>query len=169
MFESFLPKFRDLALQHWSKLRPVRPGWLAKKGYLISYLDTGAERKLMDLIAPKQKYHSKWERVLMAAGLEDYLYSASPGQIVFLPSVLHELKSLRYDRPVLAIRLHGKHRPAFTALYLVEREGMRKWIMLHKLANDLMPLAKSFTDQLQGLVPENKRKLLWEGLQLGER
>lgn len=30
------------------------PGWLARKGYLISYLDAEAEGQMIELFAPKQ-------------------------------------------------------------------------------------------------------------------
>lgn len=167
--ERFVPKLRDLTLEYVSDVRPVRPGWLARKGYLVSYLDVEAERKMIEMFAPKRKYHSKWERVLKAAGLEDYLHSELPGETVFLPSVLHELKRLQYSRPVLVGRVRGRHKPRLTAVHLgVTPKGALKWFPLHKILNPMMHVGESLIQELRQLVADDKWKLIWDELHLEE-
>ncbi len=169
VIESFVPKLSELALQHVNDMRAVRPGWLAKKGYLVSYLDVEAERKMVELLAPKRRYHSKWERVLRAAGLEDYLHSELPGETIFLPSVLHELKRVQYSRPVLVGRIRGRRKPRLTAVHLgLTPKGTLKWFPLHKLVSPLMHLGESLIEELKQLVSEDKWKLIWDELHLEE-
>ena len=169
VFESLAWRSQEVALQLLRKSRPVRPGWLARKGYLISYPDADAERMMIDLFAPKRKHKRKWERVLEAAGLENYLLSGLPGQTIFRPSILHKLKSLDYRPTVLACRVHRKHKPALAGLYLgLTNSGKRKWFLFDGIPESLMPLGKSLIDQLQGLIPEDKWKLLWDELHLEE-
>jgi hypothetical protein len=124
---------------------------------------------MIEMFAPKRKYHSKWERVLKAAGLEDYLHSDLPGETIFLPSVLHELKQLRYSRPVLVGRLRGKHKPRLTAVYLgVTPKGTLKWFPLHKILSPMMQVGQSVSQELRNLIPEDKWRMIWDEMDLGE-
>jgi len=169
VFERLIPEFQKATVQHINRVRPVRPGWLAKKGYLISYLDDDAERKMIEMFAPRRKYHSKWERVLRAAGLEDYINSELPGETIFLPSVLHELKETKYSKPVLVARVRGKHKPRLTGIQLgVTAKGTLKWFPVHDVINPLMHLGELVVNDLKQLVPDDKWKLIWDELRLEE-
>lgn len=169
VFQDLEPRFQEMALRHITNVRPVRPGWLARKGYLVSYLGDEAERNMVEIFAPKRKYHSKWERVLRAAGLDDFVQSELPGEMVFLPSVLHELKRLHYSRPVMAYRVRGKHKHATTALRLgLTPKGRLRWFPMHELVNDLRYIGESAIEELKHLVPPDKWRLIWEELRLGE-
>jgi len=169
VLQNLEPRFQEMALHHITTTRAVRPGWLAMKGYIVSYLDDEAERKMVEMFAPKRKYHSKWERVLRAAGLDDFVQSELPGEMVLLPSVLHELKRLHYSRPVMVHRVHGRHKPAMSALRLgLTPKGRLKWFPMHKLVNDLRYIGESAIEELKQLVPPDKWRLIWEELRLGE-
>jgi len=169
VLQNLEPRFQETAIQHITNVRPVRPGWLARKGYVVSYLDDEVEQKMVEMIAPKRKYHSKWERVLRAAGLDDFVQSELPGEMVFLPSVLHELKRLEYSRPVMVHRVRGKHKPAMTALRLGRTaEGRLRWFPMHKIVNDFRGIGESVIEELRQLVPPDKWKLIWDELRLGE-
>lgn len=163
------PRFREVALQHIVNTRPVRPGWLGKKGYMVSHVDEESERKLVEMFAPKRKYHSKWERVLKAAGLDDFIQSDLPGQMLFLPSVLNELSRLRYSRAVMVHRIRGRHKPAITAVRPgLDANGRLKWFPMHKMIDDLKFATELVAEQLKALVSEDKLKLLWDELHLEE-
>ncbi len=167
--QEFEPRFKEIALQHLGNIRPVRPGWLGRKGYVVSYLTADSEQKLVDMLAPKRKYHSKWERVLRSAGLDDFVQSDLPGQMIFLPSVLHELRSIQYSRPVMVHRIRGGHRPAMTALRLgPDRYGRLKWFPMHKALNDLRTFGESVVEQIKQLLPQDKWNLIRDELHLQE-
>ena len=169
VLENVEPRLKEIALQHVVNIRPVRPGWLGKKGYVVSYLNEESERKLVEIFAPKRKYHSKWERVLRASGLDDFVQSDLPGEMLFLPSVLHELKKLQYSRPVMVHRIRGRHRPAMTALRLgLTSKGRLEWFPVHKFVNDLRYVGELVVDELRQLVPGEKWELVWDALHLEE-
>ena len=167
--QNFEPELIQLALQRTANVRPVRPGWLGRKGYVISYLTAESERRLVDTLAPTRKYHSKWERVLRAAGLDDFVQSDLPGEMIFLPSVLHELRRLHYSRPVMVYRIRGSHRPAMTALRLgPDDNGCLRWFPMHKAINDLRIIGESFVERIKQILPQDKWDLIWNELCLEE-
>jgi hypothetical protein len=132
-------------------------------------VDEESERKLVDMFAPRRKYHSKWERVLKAAGLDDFIKSDLPGQMLFLPSVLNELSRLHYSRAVMVHRIRGRHKPAITAIRLVlDANGRLKWFPLHKMINDMKLATELVAEQIKALVSQDTLKLLWDELHLEE-
>src|ERR1044072_2666309 len=169
LFESIEPKIRETVLQHASNLRRVRPGWLTRHGYIVCYLNAEVESKVIDFLAPKRKHHSKLERVLREAGLEEYLNTELARETVFLPSVLHELKRLNYAHPIMIARVRGKLRPRLGGVCLFRtNKGNLQWVAIHELTKKLMPLGQLVIDQLRKLVPEDKWQVLLEGLGLDE-
>ena len=169
VFERLIPEFQSVTLEHINNVKPVRPGWLARKGYVISYLDDEAERKMIEILAPKHKYHSKWETVLRASGLEDYINSELPRHTIFLPSVLHQLKAIQYAKPVLVTRVRGRHKPQLTALRLgPNARGTLRWFPIHNVMPPLMHFGELLIRDLRQLVSEDKWNLIWSELRLEE-
>lgn len=170
VFDSFKPILLKNLSEIIPKLKQVRPGWLGRKGYAIFYLDDNAARSLMNRIAPRRKHHSKWERVADLSVVDNYAHSPEAMDNIFHPSVLHELTNLRYNRPVFAGRMYGRHKPKLMPIHLAQKSnGKLCWIRLDKFIKSMMELSETFMlSCLKQILPEDAWTTVYNELHLEE-
>lgn len=160
----FLQKIAD----NINKIKKVRPGWLARKGYWILYLDETAEKTFINYFAPIGKRHGKWERQINSSSFDNYLNSTNIGDNIYYPSFLHELASSGYGQPVFAFRVYGKHKPMVMPIGLIQRNGKAYWIRMDKFTKNLVNLDDVFLSCLSKILPEDVRTKISNALCLEE-
>lgn len=147
----------------------VKPEWLIKKRYAISYFDQDEENFLNE-IALERKHHGKRERFVSKSRVEEFVTSKEIRESIKSPLYLNDLAAIEYNKPVYAVRPASKKqqsriiplilRPINNRLYWFRLD---KFIMvLNNLVRDQMPIF------FKTLLPEERWKLIYDRLQLKE-
>ncbi len=170
VLSSLVSVLRHTIIQHLIKLKPVRPGWLARKGYIIVLFDENIEKVLLDTMIPARRYHNKNERFVDGAAFEKYVHSVTPENHIFHPSILHHLSDGKHDTPVFAVRIHGRRRPEKIGLLpLVKQNGNLAWFNVNKLVTLIGETGENhLISSLVQLLPKNSWRIIYDEMQLQE-
>jgi len=152
-------------------LRKVRPGWLARNGYWLMHLPIEVQDRLIDSVAPRNKRHGKWTRVVEDNVLEKLAQSQEMMDSIHHPTALHDLSVMGYQGPIFAQSMRRKYRGRrLLGLYLLcKPDGRRYWVRIDKLTQDMLKLTEEFIESsLKSLLPEDTWHKIQSGLRLEE-
>lgn len=145
------------------KVRKVRPGWLARNGYVVLYLPDDVQERLIQKSVPKQKRHGKWTHIVD----KEIITGSKPLQEMidrlYHPSMLHELAELNYREPVLAASGRRKCKQRLISVMLITNpNGNSCWVRLDNLAKEMMKnLEELMISSIKQMLPNNA----WETIQ----
>jgi hypothetical protein len=168
------PILKKNFMQNIHKIKKVRPGWLGRKGYRITYLDEDATQKLIDKVFPIKERRDKKRKVkreynLTSETFENYVYSQKDKKIFFYPSILHELALIKYGNPVFAFRIFGKHKPKIIPIVLKQLpNGRFYWFRLDKFIKVISNLGEICFSALKQLLPDDAWTIISRELHLEE-
>ena len=110
---------------HW---RRVRPGWLARNGYLVTLFEkepsAKTRREVLLPLAPR-RHHGKHQVTL--APLKDPAYLAQFADNLFHPAILRELDPSTVQQPIRAISAKRGRPPLLIGSFNID--GHREWFM----------------------------------------
>lgn len=141
-FSSLLPRFEaeftSLAVPLLREIRPIRPGWLGRKGYLIFWLPEEEHKPWMMKFARrrgKNKYRIYPETINSLNHAEDVF------EHLYEPAILHEIAARGGGDWVQALPVKGKKKRRRSTLYLKPMtwpDGRVRWIAIDGLAAALL-------------------------------
>lgn len=166
--ESLGAKVFKVITANVDKVRKVRPGWLARNGYIVLYLPNDVQERLIQKLTSKQKRHGKWTHIV-----DKYIITGmnQPQEIIdglHHPAMLHYLAELDYREPILAASGRKKCKHRLISLMLVTNpNGSRSWVRIDNLAKEMMKnLEKLMLSSLKELLPNNAWTTIHNELQL---
>ena len=112
-------------LDHW---RPVRPGWLARNGYLITLLEKEPSAEMLrELFLPfaPRRYHGKHQ--LTFAPLKDRAYLAKYTDRLYYADALRDLEPGIFQQPIRATPTKRGRPTLLVASFNVD--GRPEWFM----------------------------------------
>jgi hypothetical protein len=141
-FSSLVPRFEaeftSLAVPLLREIRPIRPGWLGRKGYLIFWLSEEEHKPWMLKFARrrgKNKYRIYPETINSVNHAEDVF------EHLYEPAILHEIAARGSADWIQALRVKGKKKRRRSTLYLKPMtwpDGRVRWIAIDGLAAALL-------------------------------
>lgn len=152
------------------KVRKVRPGWLARNGYVVLYLPDDVQERLIQKLFPKQKRHGKWTHIVD----KEIIAGSKPLQEVidrlYHPSILHELAELNYREPILAASGRKKCKYHLIPLMMITNpNGNSCWVRLDNLAKKMMKnLEELMISSIKQMLPNNAWEIIHGELYLDE-
>lgn len=166
---SLVVELKSRILLNLYKLKKIRPGWLGRRGYIISYLDRETEQRLLDTVVPRRRYHRKDERHIVSSGLDEFINSER-GNLFFRPAILHKLISLGHSQPVFAIRSHGRHKPKIMPIVLMlDSNGKPCWLRIDWLVKVIKDVAyESGLSSIRRLFPKDAWQTICQEMKLNE-
>lgn len=139
---SLMPRFEaectSLAVPLLREIRPIRPGWLGRKGYLIFWLTKEEHKPWMMKFARrrgKNRYRIYPETINSLNHAEDVF------EHLYEPAILHEIASRGGADWVQALRVKGKKKRRRSTLYLKPMtwpDGRVRWVAIDGLAAALL-------------------------------
>ena len=145
-FGSLVPRFetefRSLAEPFLQQVRPLRPGWLRRKGYLIFWIPEEDHMSWLMKFAHSRKknkyrvYQSTITNVNQAEEVNQHLYE---------PAVLHEIAAHGQREWIQALRVMSRKRRRKGIISLTSvpwPDGTVRWIAIDRLAAKLMEMMK---------------------------
>lgn len=174
-FDSVMPlfetEFAPLALSFLQNARPVRPGWLRRKGYLILWLPTEEHLSWVTKFAHKKSknkyriYQSSINNLNHFEEIEEHLYE---------PAILHEIAARGERGWIQALRLRGRKRRRKENIHLTYvrwPDGRVSWIPIDRFVLALRDLMKKTEDSVFKPLTESLRKrlgVIYDDLRLHE-
>jgi hypothetical protein len=144
--DSIRPRFEAeataLIMPFLQKVRPLRPGWLGRKGYLIFWVPEEEHKPLMMRFARrrgKNRYRVYPETINSVNHAEDVL------ERLYEPAVLHEIAAQGRRGWIQALRIKGKKRRRRRVLTLTPVtwwDGRLRWIAID-------PIAMAFLERMK--------------------
>lgn len=169
LYGSFEPDFLKSIDVNVRKIRKVRPGWLARKGYGILYLSDEAQDQLINKIAPTRKRKGKWECVIDVEALVNIHQLQEFTKYIFHPSALHDIAAQGCNGPVFAGCYRRRKRHLMSLRLVTKPNGRPYWIRTDHLARNLLSISGTFTLLcLKRLIPDGSWSLIRDELRLGE-
>jgi hypothetical protein len=152
LLTSFLPRFEveatSLIRSFMREMRPVRPGWLGRKGYLIFWL-------------PEEEHESWIMKFAHRRGKGRYrIYQASVARLndaeeamthLYEPAILHEIAAHNQRGWIQALRVKGRKRRGRRVISLVSvtwTDGRVRWFPIDKLATAAMERMREAEDSI---------------------
>jgi len=156
-FESIGKKIFAIVAQNAKTLRKVRPGWLARKGYLILFLQKDDEERFIESLAPKRKHHGKLTHILDHEILAGTKIPQEMIESIYHPSKLHEIALLDHREPILAFSAKAKYKNRLISLMPHKNDrGTPKWVRTDELSKELMKSTeKLLLSALKEILPVN--------------
>jgi hypothetical protein len=145
------------------KVRKVRPGWLARNGYVVLYLPNDVQERLIQEFVPKQKRHGKWTHIVD----KELITGRKQPQVVidglYHPTILYKLAELDYREPLFAVCGHRKFRKRLISLMLaIKPTGRPCWVRIDNLAKEMMKKVEELMIfSIKQMLPNNA----WETIQ----
>jgi len=144
-FRSFGLELLRLTTHNMYSLPKVRPGWLARNGYVISYLPEDAKAQLIQKVAPNQRRHGKSTRVVQWDVIEVLGQSPELNDNIYHPAILHDLVAIGWRGHVFAEIVRGNRKGRLMALQLLTKpNGTRVWVRIDNLAKAMMKASADF-------------------------
>lgn len=146
----FEAEFTSLAAPLLREIRPIRPGWLGGKGYLIFWLPEEEHKPWMMRFARrrgKNRYRIYPETINGLNHAEDVFNH------LYEPAILHEIAARGGGDWVQALRVKGKKKRRRGTLYLKPMtwpDGRVRWIAIDALAAALLRGMSWMEDLIMG-------------------
>ena len=145
-FASSVPRFEtefiSLAEPFLQQIRPLRPSWLKRKGYLIFWVPEEDHTPWLMKFAHKRKKNKY--RVYQSA-LTDANHAEEVRQHLYEPAVLHEIAARGQHGWIQALRIVSRKRKRKGVISLTSvpwPDGTVRWIAIDRLASKLMEMMK---------------------------
>ena len=169
-YESFSLLLFKIMTSNIDDLVKVKPGWLARKGYVILHLPDDVQKQLIQKLAPKQKRHGKWAFVLNEGLLEAVNELQELTSHIYHPAVLHALAAIGCNGPVFAECVRRKRKGRLMSLQLITRpNGQRFWVRTNDLVGKMMKVSGEFiTSSFKQLLPGDAWAKIHNELHLNE-
>lgn len=155
---SLVPRFEaeatSLIMPFLRKVRPIRPGWLGRKGYLIFWVPEEEHKPWMMRFARrrgKNRYRVYPETINSLNHAEDVR------EHLYEPAVLHEIAAHGRRGWIQALRIKGKKRRRRGVLSLTPvawPDGRVRWIAIDSLVRAFLERMKGAEDSI--MKPFNK-------------
>jgi hypothetical protein len=155
--ESFAQKLAagamPVIISFLEKIKPIRPGWLGRKGYLIFWVPEGDETQWITKFAHR---HKKNKYRVYQSTLDNLNYSEEVIEHIYEPTILHELAARGERGWIQALRIRGRKKRQRRTINLTSipwSNGNVRWIALDELAAAFLGIMGSMEDSvLQPLI-----------------
>jgi hypothetical protein len=140
----------------FSRIKRIRPGWLARNGYLLMWLNEESLKQEVINAAPKQRGKYRVDAQKLKTALLDFDQS----KINFCdPSELHTLAAEGFNGQVYGIRARRRKKLHSITLHCVQWGVNKSWITFDRnLSNDII---KMFEESIPQRFKE-KAKAVWD-------
>jgi hypothetical protein len=151
-FRSLLPRleveFTSLAEQFLQQIRPLRPGWLRRKGYLIFWIP---EEEHMPWLMKFAHRHKKNKFRVYLSSIAKVNHVDEMRRHLYEPSVLHEIAARGQRGLIQALRVTSRkrrHKGIISLTSIPWPDGTIRWIAIDRIAVKFMEMMKSMEDSV---------------------
>jgi hypothetical protein len=148
----------------------IRPGWLARKGYVVLYQPQEVQEQLLEKLIPTRRHHGKSTRVLDRSVLEAMNRSPEVTSHVYHPAVLHVLAPERPENLICAECVRGKRKGHVMLLRLVTTQAEKPyWVRFDRVAKKALTASNALMrDFVKRVLPHDVWAIVHRELHLNE-
>ncbi len=121
-FNQLAQRLAYLPMDHW---RPVRPGWLSRRGYALMLIPKDVPAGMFAAFVPSKR---RGKHQLTFAPLKDPAYQAQFADCIYDAAILPHLDAGALQLPVTAVSLRARRGPLLVAPFTVN--GSTQWYMM---------------------------------------